>query len=147
MKAIQQHCKGANACNIGGVPKMPNLKGEGFETLLNRNVLEDHDESEKDADNDYDVDVNLSGGPTHMQQCIRFDDPLQQRLQQLEDMIAWILGVPRLMEKVTQNSYADSPFADPIVLIEVPKRFSVPTMKLYKAPRIETTMSLNTSRG
>ncbi|XP_057249302.1 uncharacterized protein LOC104893751 [Beta vulgaris subsp. vulgaris] len=46
-------------------------------------------------------------------------------------MIARIPGVPRPMEKATPNSYADSPFADPIALIEVPKRFSVPSMKLY----------------
>ncbi|XP_048493520.1 uncharacterized protein LOC125494062 [Beta vulgaris subsp. vulgaris] len=44
-------------------------------------------------------------------------------------MIARIPGVPRPMEKATPNS--DSPFADPIALIDVPKRFCVPSMKLY----------------
>ncbi|XP_010686866.1 uncharacterized protein LOC104901023 [Beta vulgaris subsp. vulgaris] len=46
-------------------------------------------------------------------------------------MIAKIPGVPRPMEKATPDSYADSPFADFIAMVEVPKRFSVPTMKMY----------------
>lgn len=46
-------------------------------------------------------------------------------------MIACIPGVPLPTEKATPNNYADSPFADPIAMIEVPKRFFVPTIKLY----------------
>lgn len=42
-----------------------------------------------------------------------------------------ITGVPRPIEKVALTSYADSPFADVIALVEIPKRFDVPAMKLY----------------
>lgn len=59
------------------------------------------------------------------------DADIEQRLQRLEDIIARIPGVPRPMEKATPDSYADSPFADFIAMIEVPKRFSVPTMRMY----------------
>ncbi|XP_010693347.2 uncharacterized protein LOC104906311 [Beta vulgaris subsp. vulgaris] len=62
---------------------------------------------------------------------IEYDADIEQRLQRLEDMIARIPGVPRPMEKATPDSYADSPFADFIAMVEVPKRFSVPTMKMY----------------
>ncbi|XP_010687261.1 uncharacterized protein LOC104901388 [Beta vulgaris subsp. vulgaris] len=111
---------------------MRNLDAEGFETPLNHVINEDADESEKeDGDGDDDGDINPPKEPFQGQPCRRLDDPVQQHLQQLEDMIARIPGVPRPMEKATPNSYADSPFADPIALIEVPKRFSVPSMKLY----------------
>ncbi|XP_048502695.1 uncharacterized protein LOC125498515 [Beta vulgaris subsp. vulgaris] len=114
------------------IPRMPNLDTEGFETPLNHVVNEGGDELEKeDGDDDDGGDVNPSKEPSQIQPCRRLDDPIQQRLQQLEDTIARIPGVPRPMEKATPNSYADSPFVDPIALIEVPKRFSIPSMKLY----------------
>lgn len=46
-------------------------------------------------------------------------------------MIVKFPDVPHLMEKATPNNYADSPFSDAIAMIEVHKRLSVPTMKLY----------------
>ena len=46
-------------------------------------------------------------------------------------MIARIPNVPLPVEKAMPNSYADSPIADPITMIKVPKRCSIPTMKLY----------------
>ena len=46
-------------------------------------------------------------------------------------MIQRIPGVPKPLEKATPTSYADSPFCDNIALLEIPKRFTVPTMKSY----------------
>lgn len=110
---------------------MPNLDVEGFENPLNRNVPEDGNESEKGDDDDGGVGVNIPEGLLQAHPHAYLNDPIQQRLQQLKDMIARIPGSPRPMQKATLNSYVDSPFADPIALIEVPKRFSVPTKKLY----------------
>ncbi|XP_057249388.1 uncharacterized protein LOC104889318 [Beta vulgaris subsp. vulgaris] len=128
LKSAKKPSKGPKPRNVRGVSRMQNLDGEGFETPGNRADLGDADDSEKE---DADDDENDGADPSKEFAQGRLDDPIQQRLQQLEDMIARIPGVPRPMEKATPNSYADSPFADPIALIEVPKRFSVPSMKLY----------------
>lgn len=60
LKFAQQHSKGTRPRNTCGVSKMPNLDAEGFKTLLNRNILEDGDESDKDDGNDDDVGANPS---------------------------------------------------------------------------------------
>ncbi|XP_017245373.1 uncharacterized protein LOC108217031 [Daucus carota subsp. sativus] len=46
-------------------------------------------------------------------------------------MVQRIPGVPKLLEKATPTSYADSPFVDDIALVKTPKRFNVPSMKAY----------------
>ncbi|XP_057250586.1 uncharacterized protein LOC104892735 [Beta vulgaris subsp. vulgaris] len=128
LKSAKKTSKGPKPRNVRGVSRMRNLDGEGFETPVNHVDPEDADDSEKE-----DADGGEYDGTDPLKEPVqgRLDDAIQQRLQQLEDMIARIPGVPRPMEKATPNSYADSPFADPIALIEVPKRFSVPSMKLY----------------
>ncbi|XP_010669872.1 uncharacterized protein LOC104886992 [Beta vulgaris subsp. vulgaris] len=128
LKSAKKTSKKPKPCNVRGVSKMPDLDGDEFETPVNRADPEDADDSEKE---DIDGGENDGADPPKEPVQGRLDNPIQQRLQQLEDMIARIPGVPRPMKKATPNSYADSPFADPIALIEVPKRFSVPTMKLY----------------
>ena len=51
--------------------------------------------------------------------------------QELREMIQRIPGVPQPLEKATPRSYVDSPFADDIALVEIPKRFTIPHMKMY----------------
>ena len=46
-------------------------------------------------------------------------------------MIQKIPGVPAPIKKSLPHSYADSPFVDSIALIEMPKKFSFPNMKMY----------------
>ena len=46
-------------------------------------------------------------------------------------MIQRIPGVPKPLEKATPTSYADSPFTDDIAMVEIPKRFTIPHMKIY----------------
>lgn len=61
----------------------------------------------------------------------RTADPLYECLMQVEEMFLKLLGVRRPVEKATLTSYADSPFADAISLVEIAKRFIVLVMKLY----------------
>ena len=56
---------------------------------------------------------------------------LQRRLNEMEDLIRRIPGVPAPIKKSSVNSYADSPFTDNIALVEMPRKFSFPNMKLY----------------
>ena len=50
----------------------------------------------------------------------------------MEDLIRRITGIPTPIKKISVNSYADSPFTYNIALVEMPQKFSFPTMKLYE---------------
>ena len=49
----------------------------------------------------------------------------------MEALIQKIPGVPAPIKKSLPHSYADSPFDDFIALIEMPRKFSFPNMKMY----------------
>ena len=49
----------------------------------------------------------------------------------MEALIKKILGVPAPINKSFPHSYADSSFVDSIALIEMPRKFSCPNMKMY----------------
>lgn len=57
-------------------------------------------------------------------------DPLYERLRQVEEIILKIPRELRPMKKAALTSYVDSPFADAIALVKIPKRFTVPAMKI-----------------
>ncbi|XP_056688311.1 uncharacterized protein [Spinacia oleracea] len=46
-------------------------------------------------------------------------------------MINKIHGVPTTIKEASRDSYADSPYADPIDVIDIPKRFSPQNMPMY----------------
>ena len=54
-----------------------------------------------------------------------------KQFTKMEALIQKILGVPTPIKKSLPHSYADSPFVDSIALIEMPKKFSFPNMKMY----------------
>ncbi|XP_074305207.1 uncharacterized protein LOC141640252 [Silene latifolia] len=56
---------------------------------------------------------------------------LEQQYQELRDLMYRIPGVARPLEKVTRDSYADSPFVDEIALVGVPKGCVRQRMTLY----------------
>ncbi|KAL5564706.1 hypothetical protein UlMin_027870 [Ulmus minor] len=49
----------------------------------------------------------------------------------MEALIQKIPGVPAPIKKSLPHSYADSPFVDSIALVEMPRKFSFPNMKIY----------------
>ena len=67
----------------------------------------------------------LSSPSTTLEQVVA------KRFTKMEAMIQRILGVPSLLKKSLPHSYADSPFLDSITLVEMPKKFSFPNMKMY----------------
>ena len=56
---------------------------------------------------------------------------MAKRFVEMEAMIQKIPGVPAPIKKSLPHSYVDSPFVDSIALIEMPKKFSFPNMKMY----------------
>lgn len=59
------------------------------------------------------------------------EQALSKRLAKMEAMIQRISGVPTPLWKSQPYSYVDSPFVNDITLIEMPKKFTFPNMKIY----------------
>ncbi|MFS7927076.1 hypothetical protein Hanom_Chr04g00304671 [Helianthus anomalus] len=56
---------------------------------------------------------------------------MARELQKLKDMISSVPGVVKPIPEIADGSHKISRFAPPICDAEIPKRFHVPTMKLY----------------
>ncbi|CAA7032152.1 unnamed protein product [Microthlaspi erraticum] len=56
---------------------------------------------------------------------------LRKRLEAMELLLARLPGVAPPITKSAPNCYADTPFTDAIALVEMPKKFIVPSMKMY----------------
>ena len=56
---------------------------------------------------------------------------MAKKFAEMEAMIQKIPRVPTLLKKSLPHSYADSTFVDSIALVEMPKKFSFPNMKMY----------------
>ncbi|MFS7947439.1 hypothetical protein Hanom_Chr06g00548291 [Helianthus anomalus] len=56
---------------------------------------------------------------------------MARELQKLKDMISSVPGVVKPIPEIVDGSHKISCFAPPICNAEIPKRFKIPTMKLY----------------
>ncbi|KFK26270.1 hypothetical protein AALP_AA8G225200 [Arabis alpina] len=76
-----------------------------------------------------------AGGPTGepVRTIRQYDDPhmVLKRLNEMEAMVKRLPGVAPPIRKSAPNCYADSPFIDEIVLVEMPKKFTIPSMIMY----------------
>ena len=53
------------------------------------------------------------------------------RLDAMQSMVERLPGVAPPIRKTNPDSYADTPFTDEITLIEIPRKFSLPSIKAY----------------
>ncbi|CAN8288854.1 unnamed protein product [Cochlearia groenlandica] len=56
---------------------------------------------------------------------------IEKRLSAFESMIERMPGVAPPIRRSDRYSYANSPFTDEIALVEMPKKFTFPSMKMY----------------
>ncbi|KAL9242021.1 hypothetical protein vseg_016067 [Gypsophila vaccaria] len=56
---------------------------------------------------------------------------MAQELIRVLEMMIKVPGMPPPIEQETPDIYADSPFDDSIALVEMPKKYSLPNMKIY----------------
>ncbi|KAF3573423.1 hypothetical protein F2Q69_00059419 [Brassica cretica] len=54
-----------------------------------------------------------------------------KRLDAMQSMVERLSGVDPPIRKSDPDSYADTPFTDEITLIEMPRKFSFPSIKVY----------------
>ena len=54
-----------------------------------------------------------------------------KKLDAMQSMVERLPGVAPPIRKSNPGSYADTPFTDNIALIEMPRKFSFPNIKMY----------------
>lgn len=96
------------------------------ETEHNRDEYRDDEREECDTDREW-----RRSGHRRTKSRSYLLESVKKELQEVREMIQWVPGVPKPLEKATPTSYIDSPFADNIALVEIPKHFTVPHMKPY----------------
>ena len=70
-------------------------------------------------------------GSYHLSPSTTLEQVVGKRFAEMEAMIQRIPGVPTRLKKSLPHSYVDSPFVDSITLVDMPKKFSFPNMKMY----------------
>lgn len=60
-----------------------------------------------------------------------FEKMILKRLKSVDERMERILGVPRPVEEKEDDGYIESPFAESVYVVEIPKRFSIPNMSMY----------------
>ncbi|CAH9056361.1 unnamed protein product [Cuscuta europaea] len=56
---------------------------------------------------------------------------IMEQLRQMQDKINGLPGVPLPLDRASKTCYADSPFSRQITDVEVPRKFNVPSMKMF----------------
>ena len=110
------------------------LGADGNEKKIMDNNANTETQRERDTTERYNIEGERSNR-RHKHRSSRSEnnlsDVVKQELKEMREMIQRIPGVPKPLEKATPTSYADSPFTDDIAMVEIPKRFTIPHMKMY----------------
>ncbi|KAF3567374.1 hypothetical protein DY000_02014455 [Brassica cretica] len=99
----------------------------------------------EDSDSEPEPDKEASDGAARKESPMiaQLHQMFSDRLDAMLSMVERLPGVAPHIRKSNPDSYADTPFTDEITLIEMPKKFSFPSIKVYGS----TTDPDNTDKG
>ncbi|XP_013608316.1 PREDICTED: uncharacterized protein LOC106315092 [Brassica oleracea var. oleracea] len=85
------------------------------------------------SDSEPDSEKETSEGATALQSSLTtyLEQMFSKKLDAMQSMVERLPGVAPLIQKSNLDSYADTPFTDNIALIEMPRKFSFPNIKMY----------------
>ena len=87
----------------------------------------------EDSDSEPEPDKEASDGAARMESPMiaHLHQMFSDRLDAMQSMVERLPGVAPPIRKSNPDSYADTPFTDEITLIEMPRKFSLPSRKAY----------------
>ncbi|XP_013601163.1 PREDICTED: uncharacterized protein LOC106308554 [Brassica oleracea var. oleracea] len=87
----------------------------------------------EDSDSEPEPDKEASDGAARAESPMiaHLHQIFSDRLDTMQSMVERLPGVAPPIRKSNPNFYADTPFTDEITLIEMPKKFSFPSIKAY----------------
>ncbi|KAF3515116.1 hypothetical protein F2Q69_00005594 [Brassica cretica] len=87
----------------------------------------------EDSDSEPEPDKRASDGAARAESPMiaHLHQMFSERLDAMQSMVERLQGVAPPIRKSNPDSYADTPFTDEITLIEMPRKFSFPSIKPY----------------
>lgn len=100
--------------------EVPHVDLEKDDTIKDGSVEKEHRRRSTDEEKDEHEKSHRKSSHCNSRSHKHMPDDLKKELQEMRDMIARILCVPKPLEKATPTSYDDFPFADDIALVDIP---------------------------
>ena len=90
-----------------------------------------YDVEDSESEPDPDKEIPKEGPMTKSSMTDYLEQMFSKRLDAMPSMVERLSGVDPPIRKSDPDSYADTPFTDEITLIEMPRKFSFPSIKVY----------------
>uniref|UniRef100_A0A0D3E8H3 Retrotransposon gag domain-containing protein n=1 Tax=Brassica oleracea var. oleracea TaxID=109376 RepID=A0A0D3E8H3_BRAOL len=105
----------------------------GGDTSTRENAEDARTYDVEDSESEPEPDKEVPNGATKAESPIvaYLEQMFSKRLDAMQSMVERVPGVTPPIRKSNPDSYADTPFTDEITLIEIPRNFSFPSIKVY----------------
>ncbi|KAF2576854.1 hypothetical protein F2Q68_00004461 [Brassica cretica] len=90
-----------------------------------------YDVEDSESDPELDKEVSKGGTTTKSHMTAYLEQMFSKRLDAMKSMVGRLPGVAPPIWKSDPDFYADTPFTDENTLIEMPRKFSFPSIKVY----------------
>uniref|UniRef100_A0A0D3E914 Retrotransposon gag domain-containing protein n=1 Tax=Brassica oleracea var. oleracea TaxID=109376 RepID=A0A0D3E914_BRAOL len=90
-----------------------------------------YDVEDSDSEPESDKEASDGAARTESPMIAHLHQMFSNRLDAMQSMVERLPGVAPPIRKSNPDSYADTPFTDEITLIEMPRKFSFPSIKAY----------------
>ena len=94
-----------------------------------------YDVEDIESEPEPDKEIPKGGTATRSSMTAYLEQMFSKRLDAMQSMVERLPGVAPPIQKSDTDSYADTPFTDEITLIEMPRKFSFPSIKMYDGTR------------
>ena len=88
-----------------------------------------YDVEDTKSEPDSDKEVPKGGTMTKSSMTAYLEQMFSKRLDAMQSIVERLPGIAPPIRKSDPDSYADTPFTDEITLIEMPRKFSFPSIK------------------
>ncbi|KAF3595691.1 hypothetical protein DY000_02020411 [Brassica cretica] len=106
----------------------PTASGEGVPA---REKTRSHDVEESESEPESDEETPDGAAIAESPMIAHLHQMFSKRLDAMQSMVEGLSGVPPPIKKSNPDSYVYTPFTDEITLIEMPRKFSFPSIKPY----------------
>ncbi|KAF2541788.1 hypothetical protein F2Q68_00031953 [Brassica cretica] len=118
--------------NSGGDATLPPMTSQGDAATREKTKgarIYDVEDSESEPEPDKEAPEGVAKAKSPMVSYL--EQMFSKRLDAMQSMVERLPGVAPPIRKSNPDSYADTPFTDEITLIEMPRKFSFPSIKAY----------------
>ncbi|KAF3587945.1 hypothetical protein F2Q69_00028867 [Brassica cretica] len=118
--------------NSGTGASLPTAAPGGEASMREKaNDAQTYDQEDSDSEPEPDKEASDGAARAESPMIAHLHQMFSDRLDAMQSMVERLPGVAPPIRKSNLDSYADTPFTDEITLIEMPRKFSFPSIKAY----------------